>query len=541
MKHKSITFLFLSFFVFSAVFPQNKKPVRVEIEINSNSDTYRVIPFGEKGVILLYESDEAIDKENKKWIFTLYDVNLKEVWTKQFPIKKNMQFGNTDYDENSVYLFLKQYYSRGLAFQILKLNAENGNIENINGSVPDNVLLTRFKVVLNSAFLGGVVLPSQFRKIAQTIFSLTLVPAFTGVSLKKYQPALYALDMKSGNIKTLNEIYKGQTFVQNLQVDTLKSLVNVLIKNHIPRKYNSFFINEYNVYGDKLNSLEISTNDEKRKLNTGNILSVSKQEKILTGTYNNNTKGNKANPAFSGFIEQSTGLFFADMYNDSIKYINFYNFSDFEKFYNNFDIKRTARLKKKAENKKLKGKEISNNYQLLIHDIIQRKDNYILILEAYYPEYHTVSYTYFDSFGRPMTNYYDVFDGYRYTNALVVCFDKAGKLLWNNSFEMSDIISYNLKERVNVLFDNEDIVLTYSYGGEIKYKIIRGNEVVQDKEDIEIATSYQNDKVKSDYFSDMDYWYDNYFIIYGYQKINREENNDKGTKKVFYMTKMGFQ
>ena len=86
----------------------------------------------------------------------------------------------------------------------------------------------------------------------------------------------------------------------------------------------------------------------------------------------------------------------------------------------------------------------------------------------------------------------------------------------------------------------DDIILTYSNDGEIASKVIRGNEVIENKDYTPIQTSYNNDKVISDNNSDMEYWYDNYFISYGYQRIKNTSIESKSKRTVFYFNKISF-
>ena len=87
MKKEIIIILF---FLFTHLLRAQDKPLRVEIEAKSNSDSYVIIPFGEKGVLLFYQSNENADRINNKWYFTLYDVNFKELWTKESPVRKDL-------------------------------------------------------------------------------------------------------------------------------------------------------------------------------------------------------------------------------------------------------------------------------------------------------------------------------------------------------------------------------------------------------------------------------------------------------------------
>jgi len=226
---------------------------------------------------------------------------------------------------------------------------------------------------------------------------------------------------------------------------------------------------------------------------------------------------------------------------DSIIFTKFYNFSEFTNFYINAYSINTLKLKKKVARQKNKGKEITFEYDLLFHDVIVRDSNYIVIAEAYYPEYHTQFYTTYDYYGRPITITYQIFDGYRYTSALIACFNDKGDLQWEYSLKIWDILSYNLSERVKVLFDEQDIVLAYANEGNITSIVIRGNQIISGRENYPIETNYPNDKLITDFNSSLEYWYDNYFISYGYQKIKNFREDVPNKRQVFYFNKIAFR
>ena len=535
-----ITFILL--FPISLQAQDLDKPLRVEIEAKSNSDSYVIIPFGEKGVLLFYQSNENADKGNNKWYFTFYDSNLKEKWSKEHPVLNNLQFMYFDYSDEYLYLYLENMTSSSSngAFQVLKVDIDKENIKTFNSSIPVRSSISGFKVINDVVMLSGRTLPGRATNFAQVCLSLTLLPAFTGMNIKKYQPFLFTYNLTNGVSKIITDTYKSQAYVENLSNNDNNNSFIVTIKNHIPRKTNAMYIVEYSNDGTKVSSIKLVTNDEKRKLNTGKIVSVSDNEKILIGTYNNITKGNKANPAFAGFSEGSTGIYFCNISNGQQQDIKFFNFSKFSNFYSYISERRTLKMIKKAKKLELKGKEISFNYQLLVHDIIKRDSSYIMIAEAYYPEYRNIYYTTFDSYGRPYTVSYTVFEGYRYTNAIIACFNKNGELLWDNSFEIWNILTRNLHERVKVLIDGNDVVLAYSNEGNIASKVISNNKVIEGKEYTKIESNYANDKLISDYNSDMEYWYGNYFISYGYQKIKNNQQ-DKSKRTVFYFNKIAFK
>ncbi|HQH19069.1 MAG TPA: hypothetical protein PKZ43_05900 [Bacteroidales bacterium] len=541
MKIKKL-FICLFFLLLPFLSISQDKPLRVEIEAKYNSDSYVIIPFGENGVILFSPSNENIDKTNQKWYFTLYDTDFKEVWTKEQAVNKGFRFMFFDYSDQYLYIYLENKYSSSSKgnFQILKIDVVNSSISTFNSEISKKSTITGFKVINDVAMLSGHTLPAKGKTIGQTALSFTLIPLITGINIKRYQPLIYLYDMASKTGKLVENEYPAQAYVDGLTKDTLQSSYLLSIKNFIPRKTNIMHIDEYNISGEKLSTISLTTNNEKRKLNTAKVASLNQNEKVIIGTYNNNTKGNSANPAFSGFSEGSNGIYVANTNNNIQQNITFYNFSKFKSFYSYLTARRTFKMIKKATKLEAKGKEILYDYKLLVHDIIERDSSYIMIAEAYYPEYHQVHRTTFDIYGRPTTTTEMVFDGYRYTNAIIACFNKKGEILWENSFDMFNILTFNLHERIKVLIDGEDIVLAYNYAGDIASKVIQGNDVIESKEYTKIETSYNNDKVINDYDSDMEYWYGNYFISYGYQRI-RNKQMDKSRRTVFYFNKIAFQ
>jgi hypothetical protein len=101
--------------------------------------------------------------------------------------------------------------------------------------------------------------------------------------------------------------------------------------------------------------------------------------------------------------------------------------------------------------------------------------------------------------------------------------------------------TFSLREKVKVSFDNENLMLAYNHKGDLKTKVIRGSEVLEAKENVPISTEYQGDRVRKSYTDEIEYWYGNNFLAWGYQKIRNDSNEQvRGRRSVFYFTKVGF-
>jgi hypothetical protein len=208
--------------------------------------------------------------------------------------------------------------------------------------------------------------------------------------------------------------------------------------------------------------------------------------------------------------------------------------------------RRRNRISKKIERKKVNGKKAKFNYRFLIHEIIEEGDQYIMLGEAYYPKYSSSGYSNFNSYaglGLP-NNYGMYFIGYRYTHAVVIGFDKKGNILWDNSFEIDDVLSFNLDQYVHADTRDGSIVLLYLYDNQIRSKIIQGSEVVEGKSFDQIKLAFDDDIVKEDdsEIEKLELWYGNNYFAYGEQHIkNMKDAGVKLNRRVFYVNKVRYK
>ena len=288
---------------------------------------------------------------------------------------------------------------------------------------------------------------------------------------------------------------------------------------------NGKFLEQYTVKSKSSNSLQ-----------SGNV-SSNNGDKFIVGTYKKElNKDNKSKYKILGWKDGSNGVYFTRF--DSRgkqKGIEFYDFTAFTGF-KDFVSNRTE---KKIRKKRNRGKKSLIGYNLVVHDPVFRGDEVIIVSEAYYKEYRTETRC-CDQNGNTYT--VQVFVGYRTTHGLVASFNLDGDLLWSSTFAVNTL-SYTLKERINVIPSGDQTQLAFSWGGSIYKKTIEGDQVI-DVSEKEIETNFGGDKVKTSYESDMDYWYDDYYIAYGYQKIKTDKKKRKATRSskkkrtVFYFNKI---
>ena len=127
---------------------------------------------------------------------------------------------------------------------------------------------------------------------------------------------------------------------------------------------------------------------------------------------------------------------------------------------------------------------------------------------------------------------------------MVIGFDKQGNILWDNSFQIEDVLTYNLDQFVHADVQEDKIVLLYMYDNEIRTKIIVGHEIVEGKSYDPIQLTFDDDQLRDDdtRIGGLEDWYGNKFYAYGTQRI--KNLNDPGVKlnrRVFFINKIYYR
>jgi hypothetical protein len=244
----------------------------------------------------------------------------------------------------------------------------------------------------------------------------------------------------------------------------------------------------------------------------------------------------------NGVTTGSTGFFSCRIRNGVQTDIHFKPFVELSNIQNIIDEKELLLLRKKSLKNNKSNTSYTPEWDLLPHPITNHNGQFIMLGESYVPEYHSENLTEFDFYGRPYINTYNVFDGYRYTHAIIAAFDNTGVIQWNNSLDIRNLISTELIPKVNLFFSSRDtIVLAYSSEGRIASKIIRGMDVVEKLDFSMIEQLNPEDKMLSESRNNMVPWYGPYFLCYGYQEIKNINSAENKKRLVFYFTKVRFE
>lgn len=500
---KSIYFLLFILSTFSTFAQIKTTENRIEIELKDGYTNEEVYSFGDQGFILTSNAEKQVDGQVELH-FQHYSTDLSFVDEQIYELRRGFHEVRNYVTNEDLY---RLYMDRMGKFILLQYHIKTGMITSLDGDFEHSYLVNAIEIAENHLMLIG----SYKRKLE-----------------------IINLEISNGNIQrspiVIEGVHPKRMFFNNLQYLEQTHAFYTSIRGFPSKKISNLYIQQYDIYGNLTHS-SVLYQDLNRKFMNSSAAPLNEEELLITGTYSN------------GSGSASAGLYMATTKDGAVNETNYYNFIDLENFLSYLPQKSQDRIVKKKERYAEKGKELSYSYLMAVHDIIPCDEDFLFLGEAYYPTYRTESRTTYVN-GKPTTTYYQVFDGYQYTHALLAKFDKEGKLIWSQCFKMYPKYKpYYVKRFIRVAGKSQSGIKLvfadgkYIYGKEFDFD---GN-VISDKTSSEINGSKDNDQVKNSY-SDIVYWYDHFFLSYGFQRIKNTKDEDvKRKRNVLFINKIMFE
>lgn len=493
---------------------QRNNPLRVELNANLEMEDYQLVPCGENGLLVFFESNnEGSAEDTRVWNFAMYNKNMQQQWLADTALIDGLKFLDHASDGQNTYLLfldldrLRSPYN----MQILVLDYNSNVFRIINASVPDK-----------SQPLDFIIKDR-----------LAVIP----LNHPAHETRIVLLKLDTEALKIITPEVEGLNIMQEVVYDADDDRWYFVLDNYLGKKKNALIILEANSSGTINRRFRLNPALDHKVLNEGRIASTSGDTLLVIGTYHGTAAKIKANDEDEGI--ESAGYFICKFVNEKQVYINYFNFLEFEDMYRSLSSRTIAELRRKAEKQKNNGEEYSLDYTLLLHNIIPFNNEYVILGEAYYPEYRTVTNMYYDYYGRPIPQTYTVFDGYKYFSGIAASFNAEGELNWDNGIEIENILTYNLQKHLGTYQSKNEMALFYSNENKIFYKMIGSEAEGQSTQNIRLEKRYKGDKLMEDMGSRMIHWYNNYFICYGYQKIKNNRISG-GKRTIFYFSKLAF-
>ncbi len=501
---KSIFFLCLVFSISSH--GQVEQVNRIELPLlPGESNYFKVVGLKEKGLVL-YRTLAGPD--NNYIELQKFDSTFKEQWKGFITIDKSLLFFKAKTKERFlVFLFRNRNSSN---YQAVTVDESKGGytIYDITNAIPFNP--TEFEVSGNSIIIAG------YLNLRPIVIHYHLITKKT-----KLLPGYFNEQGELTQLKT----YPDGGF-------------DVIVRARNNEKRKSLWLRSYDAEGNPIATTTLAPDRNKNFIH-GKSTRLADGRQVLAGTYGR-------------YSEYSQGLFFAIVDSGGKPTINYYPYSDLHHFFGFMKAKREARIKQRIEKRKAKGQRIKFSYKFILHDLMANGNDFILTAESYFPRYTYPTYGSRNSYiptlgGNPyLTNNQGyrgdyVFDGFQYTHAIIVGFDRKAHLVWDNSFEINDIKNMQLEQFVKVQPHQNATTLFYMFENTIRSKIIQDSTVLEPKKSTQIkVTNPQEEGFKKDGEANtLEYWYNDYLIASGVQKLRKsKQGRYTPERRVFYLNKV---
>lgn len=517
-SHMRIIFFILIAVPFIA-FSQKKKnkkdtssiisqPNRIEFKIDSEFSDFFVIPGGEDGILVVEETGEPALGIGYKWKLHMVDTAFNVAWSETQIMPTDGSLIGYEYFGGKFYLLFNKSRFRGDDLLVYQLNVATQTYVTYEITTVFPVDISHFESVGDKLLIGGYA---------------------------NYRPVVITYDIKERTPRVVPGFYDSKNELLDLVVDKESQLFTAILSEKMRNRKFTVRVKTFTADGDLIQDNLVNPG-EKRSLLDAASTTFSSGLQYLAGTHSKKS------------FYYSQGFYLSKFVNGTQQFNKYYPFADLDNFFSYLRPKREQRIKSRIERKRDHGKVKKFSYRLLVHKIIQRDDEYIMIAEAYYPRYsygNTSTFAPYGSFPptRGVQSFNPNFLGYKYTHAVVVGFDRNCNILWDNTFKIEDIQKHGLEENVMVTTVGDNIVLSYLKGNEIRSKVIQGNEIIEGRTFNPVRLSFATDEVKTRVprIEGIEKWYGRNLFAYGVHTIKNERMAiDKMNRKVFYLNKITF-
>ena len=480
---------------------------RYEVPLAPGEAPFEVVSADESG-LFLHRTILGIESNALNLVFL--DTGFQAKWSGFLPIERNYVQSRSVFYDSSLYVLLRYKDFTRSDLQLVVINKTKGTYTThpFKNFIP--IQITQFKVTKLAAIIGG-----YFNRVPVVLYF-----SFKD-NRSKIAPGLFNDVGELDQIRT----YDDGSF------DVL-----VVARNFLRQQ--TITIRNYDPEGSLTKTMSLRP-EEKRNLIFGQSLKTNNDMQVVAGVYGNRNS------------EYSKGIFMASIDpvgNDILKY---YSYADLENFFKYMKARREQRVKERIARRKIKGRKLRFNYRFVVHELVPYKDQYIMLGEAFYPKYI------YPNGGGSRRSFFGpayginrgssfmmqdgrVFDGYYYTHAVVIGFDSNGKLLWDNSFEINDVKTFELEQFVKLDVREDHITLLYFYDQKIRSKIINDNQVIEGKSIEPIQLKFETDRVKKTgtESTKLGYWYLHHFYATGIQTVSSNADGVNQLRRVFFINKL---
>lgn len=483
------------------------QPNRIEFEKTKEVSEFYVVPGGVDGILVAEETGVLATGSLYEWNLRMIDTTLQVVWQKRIVIPSDGSIIGYEYFEGKFYLLFTKNGYRSEDLVVYQFNNKNSDFISYEITTVFPVEITHFESVGETLLIAGYA---------------------------NFRPVVITYNLEDRIPRVVPGFYENKNNILDLVVDEEAKLFTVIMQEKMRNRKYTVRVRTFSARGDIIQDNLIDPGERKSLLDAASTTFAGGLQ-YLAGTHSKKS------------LDFSQGFYLSKFINGQQQFNRYYQFAELNNFFGHLKPRREERIKSRIKKKEEKGKIKKFNYRLLVHKILERDGEYIMIGEAYYPRYNYSGSSGFGSLGgyggvRDLGRVNPYFLGYKYTHAVVLSFDTNCNILWDQTFKIEDIQTFSLDENVVVSASGERVVLMYLEENEIRSKVVQGNEIVEGRTFNPVKLKFDTDELKSkdSNVEGLKKWYDKTLFAYGEQSIRNIAFGGRANRKVFYINKIQY-
>jgi hypothetical protein len=480
--------LLLSYLLFYSIpsFAQVDPPLRIELESDKDQQDYKFISLENQGVAVFYKST-LLTADTAQWVFIHYDTNLVRTNLYKIKLPNQCQYLAADFSNNKLYLFLQKPAQKKDTLKNYLLEWE----------APTPIFQLFDLQNYRSSYLSSIKVKDDY--------------LFITVEEQRAKAIIY-YNFKTHAKQVIQFADEEITNIESFCIDTVlkRTCFCLFLKNRQGSRAELFTTDYSGIIKERV----VLPYYNDIIYNSVRLAIVGNDSLLLAGGYSN-SKEKKSKGSYSGIY---TLLYSKNKFSPK----NTFTFG--------------ALL---ARDSALNMKLLAETNVMMNAHIAQFQGKVFAVTEVFYPEYQYITSSSYRTYGYygydpPM----QTFLGFRFMNAFISEFNTQGQQLNEWFFPIKDMLTKSLYNVIDVYQDSEkNSLFYYIHKNSIISQFMNGKRVLSPQTAIPIELTNKTDILEYNSNVLMQYWYNNNFLLSGYQYIKNTQRG-KGKRYVFFLNKM---
>lgn len=533
----------------SIIFMVNSSAQDLELQLDEDTKACFVQPTAEDGFLLFYQVDTVSQPKppqlpGRKCHFRKYTAEFDLIWRKTINIPGRYNYESHFWDNERLYVLLSNtVLPISFPYMIISISGESGEITTAEGTIPYNFKLNDFSGVNGYAYIAGETKMDALEQVGRILAACLIIPLYTGVLQYDSDAICMQVDMATGKSRELPQKYYGLARAEQLVPNYRARAMTEVIFNQPDKFEHRVHIKEY-AGPTLIRNFNLKPHDDHRPINI-TLNHVNRFDCIAAGSYAWAYKSQRLYRNIAASITGSIataypqGIYAARFSYNGQKFIHFYPFQLFEKFYEEFQyemmrieppeeeeeeeeeeidlsslpprqqrkmerkLERMAEREQARENRLMRkkarrpAKELLPDFKVLMHPPLEMKQDYLLVAELYRPS-GTASGE--ESGGAIVIGAKPVASGFDHFHTLIAAIDKrTGTFSWETSFPFTARSKGALKPQIQIMPHKEGgHLLLIPEVGQLGQKLLAEDGTITELESIGLPRDKKKEEVKEE-------------------------------------------